>query len=365
MPPAYAPPSCPLDGQAVTKLGELAKSHQQMTTYKSQIKEALKGLAEAIYDAQARLSDRQQSLKHIQSQRRQTNREKSEREQKLEEHVAELEEEVQDLTMQAEEMVRSCIDQQFAIEDDGKIVSELYTSATGEYRARGDADEENDQHPSESLVNKVRELREQKASEWEAESNYHRYAKNNEYINFKRLWREGAAGDDGPVLPNAEKWFDTDGEPVMQLDRAAEDDDDDVAVARETISLTCPLSLLPLKEPYTNKHCNHTFEKQSIVEWLKGSAPEQLTCPTTGCNQVSFQYRGPVLRRLTLFFRRCRGLSFKTISSWTRSYCGGSSALTKMTTRTWTWKRTKMRMKKSRTNQSSWEQVGEGGSRTS
>lgn len=287
MPPTYEPPSCSLNDVAVNKLSELAKNRQQLGTYKSQIKEALKGLADAIYDAQSRLQERHSNLQHAQEVRKQRGREKTDNEERLEQHIAELEEEVQDLTMQAEEMVRSCIDQQFAIEDDGKIISEVYTAAVAEHRARGDADDVHDQLASESLVNKVTDLREQKAQDWQSESNYHRYAKNNEYINFKRLWRDGAVGDDGPVLPNADKWFEADGAPVMEISRgnAIDEDDDDVAVARENIDLRCPLSMLPLQEPYTNKHCNHTFEKQSIVGWLKETR-ESRTCPTSGCDQV-------------------------------------------------------------------------------
>lgn len=289
MAPTYEPPSCPLSEQAVNKLGDITRT-RQMNTYKTQVKEALKGLADAIYDIQAQARDRQAQLAHMQKTRKNKNKDKSEHEIKLEEHIAELEEEVQDLTLQAEELIRSCIDQNFAVEDDSKIVSELYTSATSAHRARRDADQSEDQPPAESLVNKVKELRQQKVSAWESESNYNRYAKNNDYINFKRLWRDGAVSEDGPVLPNANRWFREDGEPVMTISRGGanggDDSDEDVAVARETISLTCPLSMLPLKEPYTNKHCGHTFDKASIMDFLRGSSGQALACPTTGCDQV-------------------------------------------------------------------------------
>lgn len=295
MPPIYAPPACPLHSATVDKLQALTRDRQH-NTYKTQIKEALKGLADAIYDAQSRLRDRNATLKHIQTQRRQGNKEKSEREEKLEQHVAELEEEVQNLTEQAEELVRSCIDQQFAIEDEAQVVSELSAAAREARNARGGADENDEAPPAPSMVNQVQELRDQKASAWESQSNFQRYAKNNDYINFKRLWHDGAVGDDGSVLPNAEKWFRSDGTPVMEIRRAGGDGDDDdeldddIAVARENISLTCPLSMLPLKEPYTNKNCNHTFEKQSIIEYLRGTRG-QLQCPTTGCSQVSLVSR--------------------------------------------------------------------------
>lgn len=283
MPPTYQQPSCPLDQGAIDKLSKFANDRSVLNPYKTQIKEALKGLAECIYDAQERLQDRQDALGKARKQGKRTGDEE-----RLEAIIAELEEEVQDLTLQAEEMVRSCIDQQFAIEDDGKIISELYTAAHGEHQARRGADDGDDQ-ASASLVNKLEDMREQKAKEWQSQSNARRYAKNNDYINFKRLWRDGAVGDNGPVLPNSDKWFTQDGEPVMEINRGSanndDDSDDDVAVARETIDLRCPLSMLPLNEPYTNKHCNHTFEKQSIVEWLQETRAQKI-CPTSGCNQV-------------------------------------------------------------------------------
>jgi hypothetical protein len=50
-----------------------------------------------------------------------------------------------------------------------------------------------------------------------------------------------------------------------------DDDEDDLAVASERISIKCPLTLLPMKDPVTSQKCPHSFEKEAILSMLGAS----------------------------------------------------------------------------------------------
>lgn len=50
-----------------------------------------------------------------------------------------------------------------------------------------------------------------------------------------------------------------------------DDDEDDLAVASERISIKCPLTLLPMKDPVTSLKCPHSFEKEAILSMLGAS----------------------------------------------------------------------------------------------
>jgi E3 SUMO-protein ligase NSE2 len=133
-----------------------------------------------------------------------------------------------------------------------------------------------------------RELRAKKRDEYAALSAHQRYALNNEYATFKKLWHDGMVGEEGPPLADASRWFDAQGDPVMpglgDAAEDAEDSDDDIAVEREVISLICPITQQMMEEPYSNRKCKHTFEKAAILHHLGVSDPIQ--CPQTGCSQV-------------------------------------------------------------------------------
>ena len=50
-----------------------------------------------------------------------------------------------------------------------------------------------------------------------------------------------------------------------------EDDDEDIAVASERISIKCPITLLPMKDPVTSQKCPHSFEKEAILGMIDAS----------------------------------------------------------------------------------------------
>ena len=288
----YEPLAFPLNEVAIKKLGELSQNRDTLA-YQNQLKDALRNLGHGVSDLQDRLREQRARLEQFQSRRHQRGVQPAE--ERLEKHLPGLEADVDALTRRSEAATRSAIDQRFALEDDAAVLSELYTAASINRRPPpGEAEDESDHTPPPSTIDSLRELRARKKAEYEAIPNYERYARHNDYVSFKKLWHDGATGDDGTPLPDASKWFRADGTPVMSAgvqgaaaaddDEEPEESDEDVAVSREVLSLKCPLTLRPMEEPLTNKQCKHTFERSAIIDYLSDAPAKQ--CPQTGCSQV-------------------------------------------------------------------------------
>ncbi|KAH7381292.1 zinc-finger of the MIZ type in Nse subunit-domain-containing protein [Phaeosphaeria sp. MPI-PUGE-AT-0046c] len=127
-----------------------------------------------------------------------------------------------------------------------------------------------------------------------------RYARNNEYRDFKRIVHDAKYGDAGPTLGHEDTWFTETGSPapgITNAQRGAFDDDDDIIVDKATISTRCPITFQQFKEPYTSIKCPHTFERNAIVDMIRNSANtvanvgprggglKAVSCPVTGCDQ--------------------------------------------------------------------------------
>lgn len=128
-----------------------------------------------------------------------------------------------------------------------------------------------------------------------------RYARNNEYRDFKRIVHDAKYGDAGPALGHEDTWFTETGSPapgITNTQRGAFDDDDDIIVDKATISTRCPITFQQFKEPYTSTKCPHTFEKTAILDMIRtssnmvgtggprGGGARAVSCPVTGCDQV-------------------------------------------------------------------------------
>jgi hypothetical protein len=123
-----------------------------------------------------------------------------------------------------------------------------------------------------------------------------RYARNNEYRDFKRMVHDAKYGDSGPTLGHEDTWFTETGSPAPGVtdgtQRGDFDDDDDIIVDKATISTKCPLTYQQLKDPYTSTKCPHTFEKNAILEMIRQgphviNGQKAVTCPVSGCDHVS------------------------------------------------------------------------------
>lgn len=324
--PDYEPLEYPLDDDARRDLEKLSTNRMQIR-YIRNLKAGTTNLGNIVGDVHERLLVRRAHLAGEKRRRRDKDREEGEEDlDALEQHLDEYAHEVDEYSREAEAKLRLLIDQQFALEDEGKVIGEIYTDATNAQaaentrrlqqerrreeaieiaQASGDPippEEGDDQDakppPVQSTLESLRRRLDDKRREYEQLSVQERYAVNNEYASFKKLWHDAAQDEDGPPLADASRWFGADGTPILPrvgpragrgrsrvTDQGGGDDsDDDIAVAREVTSLRCPLSLQEFVEPYSNNKCKHTFEKSAIQDYLPASG--QVQCPQTGCSQV-------------------------------------------------------------------------------
>ncbi|KAL6709870.1 hypothetical protein ACN47E_000655 [Coniothyrium glycines] len=119
-----------------------------------------------------------------------------------------------------------------------------------------------------------------------------RYARNNDYRDFKRIVHDAKYGDNGPTLGHEDTWFTETGSPAPGITDASRrgdfDDDDDILMDKVTISTKCPITFQQLKEPFTSTKCPHTFEKNAILDMIRtsrGPGGKQVECPIPGCGQ--------------------------------------------------------------------------------
>ncbi|KAJ6788454.1 hypothetical protein PWT90_08632 [Aphanocladium album] len=343
--PEYEPLEYALDDDARRALEELSTNRKQ-GRYTRNLKASTANMGNVVSYMQEQLYKRRAHLAN-QRRRRQDDEDAEDGREDLdalEQHLDEYARSVDENSREAEATLRLLIDQQFALEDEGKIIGEIYTDATNaqaeentrqfqKQRRREEAieiaqangepippeeeDDQDDKPPRpESTLDSFRQRQADKRREYERLSVHERYAVNNDYASFKKQWHDAAQGEDGPPLSDASRWFGADGAPILPTaaprtgrgrSRTAEqgdDSDDDIAVAREVTSLRCPLSLQEFVEPYSNKKCKHTFEKSAILDYLPATA--QVQCPETGCSQLftradfahDFYLDHAILRRL-------------------------------------------------------------------
>ncbi|KAF5707153.1 DNA repair MMS21 protein [Fusarium globosum] len=292
--PGYEPPACPLTDTARRKLHDLSNS-RSTAAYQQQINESVRLLGFSVSDIHERLRMQREELSRLKLRREEKGTEKSEDELRLEAHLPELEERINTLTAASEQAIRDMIDRRAELEDEDAMFSELHDTASAEAAQqrqvdaqRSEQDDEQEPRGATSLLELYKEMRQKKDTEYTKMSAHQRYALNNDYAGFKKLWHDAMAGDEGPPLPDASRWFTADGEPIMTGDvkgagAGVGDDDDDIAVEREVKSINCPLTLQPMKDPYTNRNCKHTFEMAALLEYLPMRGESQ--CPQAGCSQ--------------------------------------------------------------------------------
>ncbi|KAL2870496.1 SUMO ligase MMS21 [Aspergillus lucknowensis] len=239
--------------------------------------------------------------------------------------VKELEESVKDITGRLDGSMRRAIDSEVrtaALEEvlgglQREVEAEINANAGVQrqrrrLRARGSAAGEEEENEEEddgdlyeatpeveidgdqiSLSHKLEERMAEDREKWEDLSLTERYSKNNNYIGFYRIVHEAKhPSDEIPPLPHASTWFshledpnavskrrNSSARPSRRNTRqqrarsaSAASDSDDLAIERERISLKCPLTLLPFKDPVTSTKCPHSFEREAIADMITRSS---------------------------------------------------------------------------------------------
>ncbi|RYP10048.1 hypothetical protein DL764_000906 [Monosporascus ibericus] len=277
--PAYEPPSFPLDAKARKALAELS-TNRDTEKYAEHIEKSLRLLSDSVRDINDRYTERKNYIKGRQ-QKRGEGTQKTDRDRAEEKAALALKEDVPQLTEECESAVRRVIDLQIELEDGKTALRETIHRAESEdaHAAQNDEDDEMADGSQPQVTGAWRTLQEEKkkmADDYAAKTMYERYALNNDYIGFKRLAHDAIYGTDGKPLPDPSRWFTQNG------GQADEDDDEDLVIAEESVSINCPLSMRVMEDPYTCNKCKHTFDKASLHSFFGGRRVIK-NCPQTGC----------------------------------------------------------------------------------
>ncbi|RAH57495.1 hypothetical protein BO85DRAFT_488229 [Aspergillus piperis CBS 112811] len=145
-----------------------------------------------------------------------------------------------------------------------------------------------------------------KMEEYNGLSLTRRYTTNNSYIGFYKIIHEAKhIGDEIPPPPHPSTWFSHLEDPHSQSQPhhhpsttsttttststrqtktttttrshprpspfPSASEDDEIAIQTERISLKCPLTLLPFRDPVSSTKCPHSFEREAIFTMISGS----------------------------------------------------------------------------------------------
>ncbi|RHZ62144.1 SUMO ligase MMS21 [Aspergillus thermomutatus] len=341
--PAYEPPIAPLNAAGHNAIIALLNSQslRQLTTH---VQRAEEKLTDSAGEVNERLTDaRVRYQKERARKRRRANGdlktetpaadgvgEKEEEEGDDDDdgeeinRLAQLEEQVKSITEELEARMRQTIDAEVKLEglrgvlaDMAKEAEEATAAGAGaggrrsrRPRRRRDDDEEGPEDggdedyeatperemtgvpPSRRLGQKLGE----ESARWTGQSLTQRYSTNNAYVGFYRIVHDARhPGDDIPPLPHASTWFahmedpsvastadQTSSRRTRQRRSPSPADSDEIAIERERISLKCPLTLLPFRDPVTSTKCPHSFEREAITDMIAHSSTSVPGAPSGG-----------------------------------------------------------------------------------
>ncbi|KAI1760048.1 zinc-finger of the MIZ type in Nse subunit-domain-containing protein [Hypoxylon sp. FL1150] len=292
--PEYEPPAFPLTDESRRALSQIA-SNKDTRKYGEQLNKSIDLLSASVRDLNDKYAERKEHLRTLREKRGEDG-EKNERERAEEKAVLMLKSTIPQLTTECDQAVRNAIDLKVELEDSSKALKETerqleteMTNVADNRAGRGSDDDHDEDIPDADLPDIVgplqllRKAKEQAASDYALRSLYEKYGLSNDYIGFKRLWHD-AVERDGKPLPDASRWFTEAG----SHDEAG--DDEDLIIAEEHVDVRCPLSMVVMEDPYTCQICKHTFEKNSITQFLRSQPGGRAQCPQTGCvKQISIQ----------------------------------------------------------------------------
>ncbi|KAG9187534.1 E3 SUMO-protein ligase NSE2 [Alternaria panax] len=328
--PAYKKPSHPLDGEATRELRSLQERNL------NDIKRHNKQATEHITNTAASVNDMLRNHAEYMSRRQKKwDAGKSLEDKEDDERImAELQANVDEATIKLEESMRAVIDSDVAaqrIEEalewlrsnaPARLAEEYETqmtqretqrqtqtqAASQRAHARDGDDGEMDDGPtpgptpldgSRIALTGVSELFatriQREKDDYTSRSHTARYARNNDYRDFKRTVHDAKFGDDGPVLGHEDTWFTESGSPAPGITNTTQrgefDDEDDIVMDRATVSTRCPITYQQFKEPYSSNKCPHTFEKNAILDMIRKGphrvdGQKAVECPVNGCDKM-------------------------------------------------------------------------------
>ncbi|KAF2860533.1 hypothetical protein K470DRAFT_257773 [Piedraia hortae CBS 480.64] len=309
---AYQPLQFPLTADAQRALTALMQD-TRMKKMEKQLSEAIAGLSNSAAEINDRSSEREREVNDRKRKRQQQDEEANaaEGDGGGAAMLASYKDKTERMTKRMEETLRKVIDGQHSITcvktalittvDSARENASTQATQTAPTQARRGEEGSDDYTAFEptdpaantqsvpSAVDVFSNRLQAERTRYENRSLAVRYGQNEEYVNFRRLVHDAQHQneDEMPPLPHHSEWF---AEGGTHAQRDAGDDDDDLAVAGQTISTKCPLTLQEFNEPLTSKKCNHSFEKNAILDMIRtapqwGPGPRSIKCPVGGCNR--------------------------------------------------------------------------------
>ncbi|RYO41340.1 hypothetical protein AA0111_g994 [Alternaria arborescens] len=328
--PGYKKPSHPLDAEATRELRSLQGRNM------NDIKRHNKQATEHITNAAANVNDMlREHAEYISRRQKKWDAGKSLDDKEDEERVmAELQANVDEATIKLEESMRAVIDSEIAAQRIEEALEWLRSNAPAQLAEEYETQmtqRENQRQTQTQAASQRAHARDRDVDEMDdgptpgptpldgsrvaltgaselfaariqrekdaytARSHTSRYARNNDYRDFKRTVHDAKFGDDGPVLGHEDTWFTESGSPAPGItdttQRGEFDDDDDIVVDRATVSTRCPITYQQFKEPYSSNKCPHTFEKNAILDMIRKGphrvdGQKAVECPVNGCDKM-------------------------------------------------------------------------------
>lgn len=336
--PEYQPPTFPLNPAAQRALAQLARSSNLLKLNKS-ISEAQTQLTDSAVQMNDRVTAATKSQKRTREKRQREQEGEDEEQTALEQELAQFQSKVDGMTQRMEESMRKLVDHQHSVEaiKQSLAKTEQHARNTASTQAStqnartqrrtrrttnedGEEEEEEDAGDEEypeftptdpaggtpgqvAPVDVFRSNVEDAKLRYQSLGQAERYTDDTAYVNFRETVHD-AVHSDKPEMPplDKNKWFSEGGAAApgitnRNVDAENEDEDDDLAISKATISTKCLLTLREFVEPYTSKKCPHSFEKEAILGLIAGSerrtapAPGQragekcVICPVGGCQE--------------------------------------------------------------------------------
>nr|KAK5442996.1 hypothetical protein LTR18_005673 [Exophiala xenobiotica] len=307
------PLRAPLNDHAISSLKELAKDRSRTIKLAKYLKDASEHLAQSVDQLNEAGYDRR--VKYERQRKRRDGEDNGD--DAAEQEHEEFQEKVETLTNKMDMSIRAIVDDQVWLEDLPNAIKETVNKAgqsstqtqqsssfnpTPMRSGRRTVEDEDEDHEEEDENNNnnnrilqtqsaphpsdaphillAAELQKQNKN-WSSKTPTEKYAHHNFYTGFKRLLYDALhPGENQPPMPDPGLWFAAEeGREVISSQRrhrnrdggGSDSEGSDFEIASETTRIKCPITLLPFQEPVTSRKCNHSYEKEAILDMLRTS----------------------------------------------------------------------------------------------
>ncbi|CAD5118646.1 DgyrCDS7334 [Dimorphilus gyrociliatus] len=101
--------------------------------------------------------------------------------------------------------------------------------------------------------------------------------------NFQQFPNQSQVQNDliGPIF--------NEGSQNTDFESKGDNEDEDVIVASEKVSLKCPITQVVMKEAMLNKKCKHSYDLNGITSYLNARKGKATQCPVSGCTNENIE----------------------------------------------------------------------------